>query len=84
MPFSIGCILEASLLLINAVAILNDEFLERVGLSRKSDQNFGFNDQHPNLMKGQLITGIYSIRIVMRGPLIFVNLLTILYLLVLG
>ncbi|KAI6649734.1 hypothetical protein LOD99_6524 [Oopsacas minuta] len=62
MPFSIGCILEASLLLINAVAILNDEFLERIGLSRKSDQNFGFNEEHPNLMKGQLITGIHSIR----------------------
>ena len=84
MPFSIGCILEASLLLINAVAILNDEFLELVGLSRKSDQNFGFNDQHPNLMKGQLITGIYSVRVVMRGPLILLDILAILYLLILG
>jgi hypothetical protein len=79
MPLSLGSLIEAVLLFVNALAILNEErFLRKVG--------WGYVQGEPleDSVKGKIIHLLYSIRFLLRIPLIGVNLVYILYLLVLG
>ena len=97
--FGLGTLLEASLLFLNAVAVLHEErFLKKFGLADDSHQGFG----EPG-MKQQIIKFINSVRTVMRGesknlsyffkypifthcsvPLIGLNIVSIVYLMLLG
>lgn len=82
MAFGLYSLIEAALLCINAVAVLNEErFLSKVGWG--SDQSVGGFGEEPG-MKAQLINLIRSIRIVMRVPLIFLNTTVIVLKLVFG
>lgn len=89
--FGIGTILYVSLLMINAIAILNEErFLAKIGWLSASrqvrdgfqqtyDQN-GYNPSQPDAgMKARMIDLIGAVRTLMRIPLIPINLLVILY-----
>jgi len=84
---SLGSILYALLLFINAVAILSeDRFLARVGWSSSGQLGgqdpYGVSDG-PGV-KARLVNLISAVRTLMRIPLIGFNTLVILYLLVLG
>ncbi|XP_797822.1 immediate early response 3-interacting protein 1 [Strongylocentrotus purpuratus] len=82
MAFGLYTLLEAALLCINAIAILNEErFLSKVGWG--GDQSVGGFGEEPG-MKAQIINLIRSIRLVMRVPLIFLNAVTIVVKLILG
>ncbi|XP_054749110.1 immediate early response 3-interacting protein 1-like [Lytechinus pictus] len=82
MAFGLYTLLEAALLCINAIAILNEErFLSKVGWG--GDQSVGGFGEEPG-MKAQIINLIRSIRLVMRVPLIFLNAATIVIKLLLG
>ncbi|XP_041465810.1 immediate early response 3-interacting protein 1-like [Lytechinus variegatus] len=82
MAFGLYTLLEAALLCINAIAILNEErFLSKVGWG--GDQSVGGFGEDPG-MKAQIINLIRSIRLVMRVPLIFLNAATIVIKLLLG
>ncbi|KAH6914917.1 ER-to-golgi transport membrane protein [Coprinopsis sp. MPI-PUGE-AT-0042] len=91
--FKLGVIFEATLLLINAIAILNEErFLARIGWVSPSrqiregnayqqgyDQN-GYGGGQAELgIKARLIDLISAVRTLMRIPLIAINTLVILY-----
>ncbi|RWS28900.1 Immediate early response 3-interacting protein 1-like protein [Leptotrombidium deliense] len=83
MPISIYTLYEATLLVINAIAVLHEErFLAKYGWGR--DQAFvppagyGYQPQSPGV-KANLLNFIHSIRTVMRIPLIFLNVITIIY-----
>ncbi|XP_015928703.1 immediate early response 3-interacting protein 1 [Parasteatoda tepidariorum] len=81
MVFSLYNLFEATLLCVNAIAVLHEErFLAKVGWGR--DQSRGFGEE-PGV-KGQLMNLIHSVRTVMRIPLIFLNALIIIFKLVLG
>ncbi|XP_026461995.1 immediate early response 3-interacting protein 1-like [Ctenocephalides felis] len=73
---------EAGLLLLNAVCVLHEErFLAKVGWGANSAvQGFG---EAPTV-KFQVMNLIRSIRTVTRIPLIFVNIATIIFKLILG
>uniref|UniRef100_A0A6M2DK33 Immediate early response 3-interacting protein 1 n=1 Tax=Xenopsylla cheopis TaxID=163159 RepID=A0A6M2DK33_XENCH len=73
---------EAGLLLLNAVCVLHEErFLAKVGWGANSAvQGFG---EAPSV-KYQIMNLIRSIRTVTRIPLIFVNIATIIFKLILG
>ncbi|KXN86263.1 Protein transport protein yos1 [Leucoagaricus sp. SymC.cos] len=88
-----GTMLQVSLLLVNAIAILNEErFLARigwasprgrqaqnpaVGYNQGYDQT-GYGDQDVGV-KARLVELINAVRTLMRIPLIVVNILVILY-----
>ncbi|CAL1686354.1 Immediate early response 3-interacting protein 1 [Formica fusca] len=82
MAFTLWTLFEATLLCLNAVCILNEErFLAKVGwASWQNVQGFG----EPPTAKSQILNLIKSIRTVMRVPLIFFNILTLIVKLVLG
>ena len=81
MALSLGALLEASLLVVNAICVLHEKrFLAKVGWA--SDNAQGFGEQLE--VKAQILNIIYSTRTVMRIPLIFVNSLVIIKKLVLG
>ncbi|XP_061874412.1 immediate early response 3-interacting protein 1 [Colius striatus] len=82
MAFTLYSLLQASLLILNAIAVLHEErFLRHVGWG--SDQRIGGFGEEPGI-KAQLINLIRSIRTVMRVPLIVVNSITIVFLLLFG
>lgn len=82
MGFSLYSLIEASILFLNAIAVLHEErFLAKMGWG--SDQSIGGFGEEPG-MKTQLIHFVRSVRTVMRFPLIFVNVLTIVSLLLFG
>ncbi|XP_071436078.1 immediate early response 3-interacting protein 1 [Pithys albifrons albifrons] len=82
MAFTLYSLLQASLLIVNAVAVLHEErFLRHVGWG--SDQGIGGFGEEPG-MKAQLMNLIRSIRTVMRVPLIALNSITIVLLLLFG
>lgn len=98
MALTLYSLLEASLLFLNAVAVLNRQrFLSKIGLSQPSYQSYG---DEGGSVKQQLVTGIYAVQTVMRCeccvqnslgcnclhlvPLIFVNVFIILLKLVFG
>ncbi|NXY26111.1 IR3IP protein, partial [Atrichornis clamosus] len=65
MAFTLYSLLQASLLIVNAVAVLHEErFLRHVGWG--SDQGIGGFGEEPGI-KAQLTNLIRSVRTVMRG-----------------
>ncbi|XP_067211884.1 immediate early response 3-interacting protein 1 [Linepithema humile] len=82
MAFTLWTLFEATLLCLNAVCVLNEErFLAKVGwASWQNVQGFG----EPPTAKSQILNLIKSIRTVMRVPLIFFNILTVIVKLILG
>jgi len=93
--FGLGNIFYVSLLLINSLAILNeDRFLARIGWSTKAinQMNNPIQFQDPSMMasaqtnsvKERLINLIGAVRTLMRIPLIGLNILVIIYELLLG
>ncbi|CEH14680.1 Predicted membrane protein [Ceraceosorus bombacis] len=97
MASTLGSLLYISLLLVNAIAILNEErFLARVGWSTVSTQPnsaaafdpAGFNGQQLGSegpgVKARLISLIGAVRMLLRVPLIALNIVVIIYELLLG
>ncbi|XP_049837768.1 immediate early response 3-interacting protein 1 [Schistocerca gregaria] len=82
MAFTLWNLFEASLLCLNAVCILHEErFLAKIGWSvNQNVQGFG---EQPTV-KSQILNLIRSVRLVMRVPLIFLNIITIIIKLLLG
>jgi len=81
MALSLGALLEAGLLVVNAICILHERrFLAKVGWA--SDNARGFGEQ-PGV-KAQVLNIIHSTRTVMRIPLIFINAVVIVKKLFLG
>ncbi|KAL2916739.1 hypothetical protein HK105_203518 [Polyrhizophydium stewartii] len=76
-------LLLASLLLVNAVAVLHEErFLARIGLSQSVyQQQPGFD---PNSVRFKIINLITAVRTLLRFPLVLLNVLVIVYKLLLG
>jgi len=82
MAFSLYTLLEAGLLFVNAIAILNRQrFLSKVGLSQPTYDSYG--DNQPGV-KSQIVNLIYAVQTVMRVPLIFLNIVVIVIKLLLG
>ncbi|CAG8594437.1 1927_t:CDS:2 [Ambispora leptoticha] len=82
MSFGIGQILYVIILVINGIAVLNEErFLARIGWSGQVDQGFGVDG--PSL-KHNIINLISAVRTLLRIPLIGVNLFVIVYEILLG
>ncbi|KAA0192202.1 Immediate early response 3-interacting protein 1 [Fasciolopsis buskii] len=80
MAFGLFSLVEAIVLMLNAVCILHERrFLSRIGWARE-DKDFSA----PSTVKSQFLNIIHSIRTVMRVPLIGVNLTIILLKLVAG
>ncbi|XP_034178794.1 immediate early response 3-interacting protein 1 [Osmia lignaria lignaria] len=82
MAFTLWSLFEATLLCLNAICILNEErFLSGVGwASWQNVQGFG----EPPTVKTKVLHLVTSIRTVVRVPLIFLNIVTIIVKLVLG
>ncbi|XP_041980627.1 immediate early response 3-interacting protein 1 [Aricia agestis] len=73
---------EATLLCLNAVCVLHEErFMQKMGWGAHS-ANQGYEDQ--SSIKFQILNLVRSIRTVTRIPLIFLNILTIIFKLILG
>ncbi|RIB24678.1 Yos1-like protein [Gigaspora rosea] len=82
MVLSIGQILYVIILIINAMAVLNeDRFLARIGMSNQSETGFGGDGPS---FKTNIINLISAVRTLMRIPLIAVNILVIIYEILLG
>lgn len=82
MGLSLYSLIEAFILFLNAVAVLHEErFLAKWGWG--TDQSVGGFGEDPGV-KTQLINFIRSVRTVMRVPLIFVNILTVISLFLFG
>ncbi|XP_035168262.1 immediate early response 3-interacting protein 1-like [Oxyura jamaicensis] len=82
MAFMLYSLLQAGLLVVNAIAVLHEErFLRNV--SWASDQGVGGFGEEPGI-KAQLMNLIRSVRTVMRVPLIAMNSVTIVLLLLFG
>ena len=82
MAFGLYSLLEAGLLVLNAICVLHEErFLAKNGWSSKgAGQEFG----GAKGIRNQMLETIRSVRTVMRIPLIFINVLVITKKLVLG
>jgi len=81
MAFTLYCLLEASLLCINAIAVLNEErFLSKIWGSGQRLQGF---EENPGV-KVKLVSIVRSVHMVMRIPLILLNTLVIVLKLVVG
>ncbi|XP_071450268.1 immediate early response 3-interacting protein 1 [Hetaerina americana] len=81
MAFTLWSLFEATLLCLNAVCVLHEErFLSKIGWGANQIQGFG---EQPTA-KSQILNLIRSIRTVMRIPLIFLNIVTIIVKLILG
>lgn len=80
--FTLWSLIEASLLCLNAVCILHEErFLAKVGWSNVN-QVHGFGE--PASMKSQMLNLVRSIRTVAKIPLLFLNIVAILFKMLLG
>ncbi|CAF0869326.1 unnamed protein product [Rotaria sordida] len=93
MGFTLYSLIEAALLCVNAIAILNEQrFLSRLsgGGSGGNRQGYpgvgGYVDDYQNVggTKQQLLNLIRSVRTVMRVPLIAFNIVTIIFLILFG
>jgi len=80
--FTLWSLIEASLLCLNAVCILHEErFLNKVGWGATAQvQGFG----EPTTTKSQMLNLVRSIRTVAKIPLIFLNIVAIIFKLLLG
>ncbi|KAK5155910.1 hypothetical protein LTS14_005476 [Recurvomyces mirabilis] len=85
-----GGLFQASILVVNAIAILSeDRFLARTttvgwGTSQQSEPSFGGGMQDNTSVKAKMINLISSVRTLMRIPLIFLNLLIIVWAIAFG
>ncbi|VDK33012.1 unnamed protein product [Taenia asiatica] len=80
MAFGLYALLEASILVLNAICVLNEQrFLVKYGWGSDAYQ-FGSDVS----TKSRLLTFITSVRTVMRIPLIGVNTLLIIFKLIMG
>jgi len=80
MAFTLWTLIEAFVLLINAVAILSEErFLKPMGWGYRSA-----NELDPENVKDKIITFLTAVRMLMRIPLIFINTAVVLMELLLG
>ncbi|XP_055328044.1 immediate early response 3-interacting protein 1-like [Paramacrobiotus metropolitanus] len=89
MAFTLYSLLEAGLLIVNAIAVLNEErFLRKIGWGREHLQPGAAYYQGayapPQSTKAQIINLINSVRTVMRFPLIFLNIGTMILLIIAG
>lgn len=91
--FGLGKLLYVIVLSVNGVAVLSeDRFLNRIGwgsstTSASGNQfqaQYGMQASNDASIKARLITLISAIRTLLRLPLIFINVLIILYELILG
>lgn len=91
--FGLGKLLYVIILSVNGIAVLSeDRFLNRIGWGSSSvaaqsqfQPQYG-TQSNPNdvSVKSRLITLISAIRTLLRFPLIFINVLVIIYELILG
>jgi len=81
--FSFGGLFQVSVLLVNAIAVLSeDRFLARIGWGSSQQQvepSFGGGGQDNTSVKAKMINLINSVRTLMRIPLIFLNILIIIW-----
>jgi len=78
MVFTLGTLLEVAVLFLNALAILHEErFLKKIGWGHRSDLD---NDS----VKDKIIGFLHAVRLLMRIPLVFINLLIVVWLIILG
>ncbi|GAB7334115.1 hypothetical protein MBLNU13_g06190t1 [Cladosporium sp. NU13] len=80
--FSFGGLFQVSVLLINAIAVLSeDRFLARIGWGNaaQNEPSFGGGAQDGASVKAKTINLINSVRTLMRIPLIFLNILIIVW-----
>ncbi|KAK4499183.1 hypothetical protein PRZ48_009696 [Zasmidium cellare] len=81
--FSFGGLFQVSILLVNAIAILSeDRFLARIGWGSSSataEPSFGGSAGGEQSVKSKMINLINSVRTLMRIPLIFLNVLIIVW-----
>ncbi|KAM7356961.1 immediate early response 3-interacting protein 1 [Cochliomyia hominivorax] len=79
--FTLWTLIEASLLCLNAVCVLHEErFLAKIGWGgQQMQQEFG----QPTA-KAQILNLVRSIRTVAKIPLIFLNIVAIIFKLILG
>lgn len=91
--FGLGKLLYVIVLSVNGVAVLSeDRFLNRIGwgsstTSASGNQfqaQYGMQASNDASIKARLITLISAVRTLLRLPLIFINVLIILYELILG
>lgn len=81
MAFGLYSLLESVLLVINAMAVLNEErFLSKIGWGTNQMAGFG---EEPGV-KQQLLNLVRSVRTVMRIPLIAINSFVIIVKLLMG
>lgn len=74
MAFTLWALLEAGLLIVNAICVLHEQrFLAKVGWASNNARGFG----EPQGVREQVMNIIHSTRTVMRIPLIFVNIVVI-------
>lgn len=79
MGLTLGSIVVATLLVANALAILHEErFLSKWGWGYEQTR------MDPTSIKAQISRLLYAFRVIMRVPLIILNILTIVMLLILG
>ncbi|CAJ0575345.1 unnamed protein product, partial [Mesorhabditis spiculigera] len=82
MVLSFYGLLEAGLLILNGIAVLNRErFLKKIGFGQPT-HSFDGSDQ--GSVKHQVIALISAVQTVMRMPLIVVNIFVIVFKLLLG
>jgi len=81
MGFGIYSLIEAGILMVNAVAILNEErFLSKIGWSANTpvaQDQFTYNAPEAPGVKSKMVELIHSVRTLLRIPLIFVNTLVV-------
>ncbi|KAM0692708.1 hypothetical protein Q7P36_007263 [Cladosporium allicinum] len=81
--FSFGGLFQVSVLLVNAIAVLSeDRFLARIGWGNaaQNEPSFGGGSaQDGASVKAKTINLINSVRTLMRIPLIFLNILIIVW-----
>jgi hypothetical protein len=84
MAFSIADLFKASLLVLNALAILSERrLLQPLGLSGEAQAN-AFDSQQQSPAKAQVSQVLASVRTLLRWPLIILNAITIAFALVFG
>ncbi|KAI9292891.1 Yos1-like protein [Neoconidiobolus thromboides FSU 785] len=81
MSLSLGNLIYSVILIINGLAILNEErFLARIGLGTNQVGSYNGNES----IKSKIINLVSAVRTLMRLPLIVVNVLVIAYSLTIG
>uniref|UniRef100_A0AC35TNP2 Immediate early response 3-interacting protein 1 n=1 Tax=Rhabditophanes sp. KR3021 TaxID=114890 RepID=A0AC35TNP2_9BILA len=83
MTLSFYNLIEASLLVLNGIAIINRERVLNKWLQKRQG-SFEYGNQGQAGATDQILNLIVSVQTVMRIPLIFVNIIVIFYKLILG